>query len=541
MSTTLVFVAKSVDTALGAQVRVSAGLEFIIVATGCTRCIKVTWWAWCVIAWATVVELTWRACALALWAIAAFTRRAVTKLGTVTIAGRTIAIAVTTHMAAWTWCAGFCPPTLAATTAAAIATAASGFGVANALHHFAASRFGCRSHHVTAWGLADTAPQGLTTHGNGLGLFVCIGAEAFDDNDWHLLFGEDFDVAHEALFIQRHQAHCLAARTRTTCAADAVYIVFADVRDFIVHHVWQLIDVDTACSNVSGHQGANVAALEASQGLRAGSLALVAVQCHGADAVFGQKLSHVVGAKLGACEHQNLAPIVFIDDVCQQSLFLAAAHGMNRLRDALHSGVAGRDLDALRVFQQVASQFANFVAEGRREQQALFVFGHQGQDLLDVMDKAHVQHAVGFVEHQDFHGGQVEQALLLQVEQAAWGGHQNVHAFFNAGHLGVHAHAAKDDGGGELQVFAVATDRLFHLRSELTGGGQDQGAHAVDAKFVFFAAAHGELVQQGQCERRCFTGAGLGACQQVMARENGGDSLGLDGGGSFVTLFEYGF
>jgi hypothetical protein len=41
-----------------------------------------------------------------------------------------------------------------AATTTTIAATGSGFGVANALHHFAAGGFGCSSHHVTAWGLA---------------------------------------------------------------------------------------------------------------------------------------------------------------------------------------------------------------------------------------------------------------------------------------------------------------------------------------------------------------------------------------------------
>jgi len=79
------------------------------------------------------------------------------------------------------------------------------------------------------------------------------------------------------------------------------------------------------------------------------------------------------------------------------------------------------------------------------------------------------------------------------------------------------------------------------LGGEFTGGGQHQGAHAVDAKFVFFAAAHGELVQHGQREGRCLAGAGLGACQQVVSGENRWNGLGLNRGGCFVALFEYGF
>jgi hypothetical protein len=103
-------------------------------------------------------------------------------------------------------------------------------------------------------------------------------------------------------------------------------------------------------------------------------------------------------------------------------LFLAAAHGVDHLGDALHRGVARRDLDALRVLQQRVGQFADFVAEGGREKQALLVFGHQGQHLLHVMDEAHVEHAVGFVKHQNLHRGEVQEtpAAAGRAGARAW-------------------------------------------------------------------------------------------------------------------------
>jgi hypothetical protein len=41
------------------------------------------------------------------------------------------------------------------------------------------------------------------------------------------------------------------------------------------------------------------------------------------------------------------------------------------------------------------------------------------EDALDVGDEAHVQHAVGFVEHQHFDLGEGDALLLDVVEQAA--------------------------------------------------------------------------------------------------------------------------
>jgi hypothetical protein len=46
----------------------------------------------------------------------------------------------------------------------------------------------------------------LATHGDGLGLFIGFWAKTFDLHHRHLLLGEDFNVAHETLLIQGHQA-----------------------------------------------------------------------------------------------------------------------------------------------------------------------------------------------------------------------------------------------------------------------------------------------------------------------------------------------
>ena len=251
---------------------------------------------------------------------------------------------------------------------------------------------------------------------------------------------------HEPFFVQANQVDGLTISACTTRTSNAVNIVFADVRDFVVHHVRQIVNVDSASCNVGRHQSANIAALEAAQGLCAGCLALVAVQSHRLNAIFRQKLGNVIGAKLGAGENQHLTPVVFLNDVGQQGLFLATADRVNDLCDALHRGVARRDLNALWVLEQRCGQFTDFVAESCREKQALLLFGHNGQYFLDVMDKAHVEHAVGFVKHQNFHLGQIQHALLQQVQQTSGCGHQNVHAFFHTTDLGIHADAAEDDG-----------------------------------------------------------------------------------------------
>ena len=94
---------------------------------------------------------------------------------------------------------------------------------------------------------------------------------------------------------------------------------------------------------------------------------------------------------------------------------------VDALLDRFGRGVAARDLDELRLVQELVGELLDLGGERRREQQVLPLRGgrHQRHDALDVGDEPHVEHAVGFVEHEDLDLRQVDAALLDVVEQAA--------------------------------------------------------------------------------------------------------------------------
>ena len=118
-------------------------------------------------------------------------------------------------------------------------------------------------------------------------------------------------------------------------------------------------------------------------------------------------------------------------------------------------------------FMKEPGELADLVREGGREQQVLARRGQQGEDLADVVDEAHVEHAVGFVQHQDLDLAQVDGLLLHVVEQAAGRGDDDVDAAAQRVDLRLHADAAVDDGGLQLQVLAVGADALLDLQREL--------------------------------------------------------------------------
>ncbi len=72
----------------------------------------------------------------------------------------------------------------------------------------------------------------------------------------------------------------------------------------------------------------------------------------------------------------------------------------------------GCDLYRQRVVQQPLRQSADVVGIGGGEQQILPLLRQQLDDFANVVDEAHVEHAIGLIEHQHLDLGEIRGALL---------------------------------------------------------------------------------------------------------------------------------
>ncbi|CAB3703657.1 hypothetical protein LMG26219_05500 [Achromobacter marplatensis] len=226
-------------------------------------------------------------------------------------------------------------------------------------------------------------------------------------------------------------------------------------------------------------------------------------------------------------------PAAFADDVADQVALVVLFHHVHRLGDQFGGGVARGHRDLARVVQDAARQRADLVGERGREQQVLALLGQQREDLADVADEAHVQHAVGFVQHQDFNAGQVHRLLAAMVQQAAGRGHQDVQRLTQRGDLGVDVDAAEHHHGRQRGVLAVGLHRFRDLRGQLTRRGQDQATGA--AGLAQFRLLLHQQVQDRQRKAGGLAGSGLCGGQQIAAFEHLRNGLGLNGGGCGVA------
>ncbi len=139
----------------------------------------------------------------------------------------------------------------------------------------------------------------------------------------------------------------------------------------------------------------------------------------GLDADAVELLGDAVGAVLGAGEDERAGDGGILQNVRQQRALVGAVDEEDALLDALDGGRLWRHLDALGLLEDALHQALDLRRHGRREQQRLPRRRQLGDHSLDVVDEAHVEHAVGLVEDEDRDAVEADMALLHEVEQAA--------------------------------------------------------------------------------------------------------------------------
>ena len=190
-----------------------------------------------------------------------------------------------------------------------------------------------------------------------------------------------------------------------------------------------------------------------------------------------------------------------------------------------------------RLAHELPGQFLDALRVSGREQQGLplfrALFGNRG----DVIEKAHVQHAVGLVQDEHFDVRQVDRSLPHVVHQSAGSGHDDVDAAAKRGELALDAHAAIDGRGPQRREAAVLADGLLDLHCQLSRWSEDQAADRALGVLRFavpFRSGHvgggfvAEPVEDRQHECGGFARSRLGTADNVFAADRGGNGPGLD-------------
>ena len=166
---------------------------------------------------------------------------------------------------------------------------------------------------------------------------------------------------------------------------------------------------------------------------------------------------------------------------------------------------------------------------GRGEQRHLAGGAGCGEDLFDVLLKAHLEHFVCFIEHHVAQVLQFERTALEVVDDAAGRSDDNLSAALKAGQLRGVGLSAVDRQNREVgQVRREARECFGHLDRQFPGGSEDERERAVVG-----TSGISQVSQHRQGERGGLAGSRLGQADDVTAFQQQRDGLRLNGRGGF--------
>ena len=302
-------------------------------------------------------------------------------------------------------------------------------------------------------------------------------------------------------------------------ASDAVRVHVHLGRDVDVDDRLELVDVQAAGGQIGGHQHAAAALRELHQHLVALALVQVAVQLQGDDALRLQHGHQVAALLLGVAEGQRRHGAEVVQQQPHGVQALVVAHLVEALADGVRR-MGFLQLHDVWLAHVSGPERHHAVGVGGREQQGLALAGALAHDLRDVVGKAHVQHAVGLVQHQGVQRLEIQGLALQVIEDAPRGADHDVRAVGEAGDLRAHGGAAaqREHLDGILGA-RQAADLLRHLLGQLARGAQHQGLHR--------HAARVQVGQQGQGKGGGLAAAGARLGDQVAPGQGQGQSGGL--------------
>jgi len=179
-----------------------------------------------------------------------------------------------------------------------------------------------------------------------------------------------------------------------------------------------VLHVDAAGRDIGSNEHAVLAGGEALE--RGGALRLRAVAVDDVDIVAEplQLFGDAVCAVLGAGEDEERARL-FVQHLVEQAELLVLHHGAGAQLDLVAGVRVGADLDMHRIAHVVADHLAHVGVQRGGVAHGLAGAGKRADDAADGGQKAHVQHAVDFVEHQHLDRADGDGAAAEEVFETA--------------------------------------------------------------------------------------------------------------------------
>merc|ERR1711963_880973 len=333
----------------------------------------------------------------------------------------------------------------------------------------------------------------------------------------------------------------------TTGTTNAVNIIVDVMREIIVDHMEDVVDIQTTSSHISGDE--NGTFLRAEELESSFTLVAITMNSNGGVTLVVQEVFNVVAVALGLNEDQRKTRDS-IQKVKESLLLVAFVHAddalANRFGGRTHTTHLQKDI----ILQEISSQLLNLSGEGSAEHQSLALRAVRHvlvfDDVADLRFETHIQHAISLIHHKEADFREGDTSTLEHVVEATGGGDDDVAALLQLAELRTDIRTTIGDAATERRTVAELAGFKMNLLRQFASGRHNQGDRvglSATATTIGFLRRFGATIRivftetgQGrEKEGSCLSRSSLGTGHQIASSHNNGKSVLLDGGGNLVT------
>ena len=190
------------------------------------------------------------------------------------------------------------------------------------------------------------------------------------------------------------------------------------------------------------------------------------------DGVIGrlEPTGDLVRAMFGPGKNQDTIEVDLFQQRYQEIKFLIVRDRVKGVCDRLIDRAVDSDLDPGRIPQSECRDRRNFRWNRGRKKQGLPFSGTPGNNVFDDRQKAHVEHAIDLVEHENVDIAQTDRSLFEIVDQAARSGDNDIDSPFEFAALQAVAYPAKNRDRAKIGETREIPEGGLHLGGEFARG-----------------------------------------------------------------------
>ncbi len=234
-----------------------------------------------------------------------------------------------------------------------------------------------------------------------------------------------------------------------------------------------------------------------------------------------QHLSQLVHLYLRIAENQAELRLIVFQQADAGGILVLALHPVISLGHQRDGQLLGRYPHQPGILLELIGDVQDGLGHGGGEQRRLMGVGNLAQYQLHVLPEAHVQHLVRLVQHYHVHVVKLDGAAAHMIHHAARSAHHDLHVLQPPDLLADVLSAVDGQHLDAVHEFGDVADLLRGLHGKLPGGAEDDGLELAQVRVY--------LLQGGDGEGRRLARARLGLSDDVLAVQQIGDGLHLDG------------